>query len=280
MENQPNILLIFTDQMRGDCLGTFPDSQVITPNLDRLSAEGVTYTNCQANSPLCVPARAAFHTAQLVRENGCWSNRVGPDALGQSHVRNIRDAGYHTAVIGKTHLWRDGPGGKPGRHVQECEHLLHDMGFVDCHEVNDPIETRNMGCYYTDHLRTHGWFDDHQEYIQDWVDEMYSGNVPPWSQDPSPVPAGEDIDSYIGKTASAWLRDYRQEQPFYLQVQFTGPHDPFDAPQDYRDRYVTKELRPGESENATHRPCRASGHVADEVRRLPTRRRTSGSDGA
>jgi choline-sulfatase len=246
--SRPNILVVFVDQMRGDCLGSLPGSQVITPYLDRLSAEGVTYTGCQTNSPLCVPARSVFHTGQLVRENGCWSNRLGPDELGPSHVRNIRNAGYHTAVIGKTHLWRDGPGGKRGRHVRECAHLLEAMGFDFCHEVNDPIETRYMGCYYTDYLASKGWLEAHQRYMQAWVDEMYSGNVTPWAQEPAPVPDGEDIDSYIGRTAETWLRDYDQAAPFYLQVQFTGPHDPFDAPQKYRDLYDASSLDPGQTE--------------------------------
>ncbi len=245
---RPNILLIFVDQMRGDCLGSLARSQVLTPRLDQLSAEGITYTNCQSNSPLCVPARAAFHTGQLIRENGCWSNRVGPDEFGPSHVRNIRDAGYATAVIGKTHLWRDGPGGKPGRHVRECEHLLKAMGFQHCHEVNDPVETRNMGCYYTDHLAANGWLEAHRSYMQAWVDEMYSGNVTPWAQEPAPVPEGEDIDSYIGRVSADWLRAYQSEQPFYLQVQFTGPHDPFDAPRKYREMYDPRALLPGQSE--------------------------------
>lgn len=245
---KPNILFIFADQMRADCLGSVPGSQVISPHLERLSAEGVTFTRCMSNSPLCVPARSSLHTGQLVRENGCWSNRVGPDKDGPSHVRNIRDAGYHTAVIGKTHLWRDGPGGKPGRHVRECEHLLHAMGFEHCHEVNDPVETRNMGCYYTDYLAEHGWLAAHQAYMQAWVDEMYSGNVTPWGQEPAPVPDGADIDSYIGRTSADWLRHYDGGSPFYLQVQFTGPHDPFDAPKKYREMYDPASLAPGNSE--------------------------------
>lgn len=66
-DTRPNILFIFTDQMRGDSLGSLPGSPVITPNLDRLSAEGITFTDCVSNSPLCVPARASLVTGQLVR---------------------------------------------------------------------------------------------------------------------------------------------------------------------------------------------------------------------
>ncbi len=153
---KPNILFIFTDQMRGDCLGSPPGSLVISPNLDRLSAEGVTFTNFTSNSPLCVPARTVLMTGQLVRENGIWSNRVGADPHGPSRVRNIRDAGYATAVIGKTHLWRHSASGKPGAHVKEMDHNLAAWGFDHRLEINDPIETGWMDCHYTDYLASKG----------------------------------------------------------------------------------------------------------------------------
>ncbi len=140
MSAQPNILFIFADQMRGDSLGCLPGSPVITPNLDRLASEGITFTRCQSNSPLCAPARAVLMTGQLPRENGIWSNRSGADPEGPSHVRNIRDAGYHTAIIGKTHLWRDRARGA-GTHVKEMDQNLESWGFDHRLEINDPIET-------------------------------------------------------------------------------------------------------------------------------------------
>ena len=127
--SKPNILFIFTDQMRGDSLGCIPGSPVITPNLDRLAGEGITFTRCQSNAPLCRPARAALMTGQLPRENGIWSNRSGPDPEGPSHVRNVRDAGYHTAIIGKTHLWRHSAGVKAGAHVKEMDQNLECWGL-------------------------------------------------------------------------------------------------------------------------------------------------------
>ena len=242
---QPNIVFIFTDQLRADSIGVPAESPVITPNLNRIAAEGTTFTRFMSNSPLCVPARAAIMTGQLPRENGVWSNRLGADPSGPSHVRNIRDVGYHTAVIGKTHLWRDGPTGKPGRHVREREDNLTAWGFEFSQEVNDPIGTRNQGCNYTDYLEGNGWLDAHRDYINAWVLEMRTGNVRPWDQRPAPVPRGEDIDSYIGRSAVEWLRRYEADIPFYLQIQFTGPHDPFDAPAHYRELYDPGVLDPG-----------------------------------
>jgi len=246
---RPNIMFVFTDQMRGDTLGSLPGSPVISPNLNRLSAEGITFTRCTSNSPLCVPARTSLMTGQLVRETGIWSNRSGADEHGPSHVRNIRDAGYHTAVIGKTHLWRHGPGGKRGVHVREMDHNLAGWGFDYRLEINDPIETAWMGCHYTDYLESKGLLEAHREFIMAWVTQAYrEGDPKPWDQPPAPVPPGDDIDSFVGRNTVEWLKAYHRDEPFYLQVQFTGPHDPYDGPQPYRDRYDASVLNPGIAE--------------------------------
>ena len=90
---RPNILLIFSDQHRGDALGCVGNSTVRTPNLDGLAAEGVTLRSCTTNAPLCMPARASLITGMYVNEHGAWGNRTEADRHGPSHVRNIRDAG-------------------------------------------------------------------------------------------------------------------------------------------------------------------------------------------
>jgi len=247
--NKPNILFIFADQMRGDALGSLPGSPVISPNLDRLSAEGITFTRCTSNSPLCVPARTVLMTGQLVRESGIWSNRNCADENGPSHVRNIRDAGYNTAVIGKTHLWRHSASGKSGLHVREMDHNLEGWGFDYRLEINDPIETAWMDCHYTDYLASKGLLEDHRAFIKAWVREAYrTGDPIPWNQPPAPVPPGDDIDSFVGRSSVEWLEAYNSDKPFYLQVQFTGPHDPYDGPQSYRDQYDASLLDPGISE--------------------------------
>ena len=248
-DTRPNIIFIFTDQMRGDCLGSLPGSPVITPNLNRLSSEGITFGRCTSNSPLCVPARTSLMTGQLVRKTGIWSNRSGTDENGPSHVRNIRDAGYHTAVIGKTHLWRHGAGGKPGVHVREMDHNLAGWGFDYRLEINDPIETGWMFCNYTDYLESKGLLEAHRNHIMTWVTQAYREHDPkPWTQPPAPVPPGDDEDSFVGRNSVEWLQAYDREEPFYLQVQFTGPHDPYDGPQPYRDRYDVASIDPGITE--------------------------------
>ena len=245
MSSSPNILFIATDQWRGDAVGYLQESDVITPNLNELASHATVFNRCISNSPLCVPARAAIMTGQLPRENGVWSNARGADVDGPSHVRSMRDAGYLTAVIGKTHLWRTGPGPKPGLHAKSMDHMLEAWGFAHRVEVNDPIGTGSQGCAYTDYATEHGFVDAHRKYINEWIDEQRARNPTPWAQPPAPAPKFKDIDSFIGRTAVEWLQTYDKLQPFYLQVQFTGPHDPYDGPEDFRALYQEREINIG-----------------------------------
>jgi len=85
--------------------------------------------------------------------------------------------------------------------------------------------------------------------MRNWIKGAYQKGAPmPWDQPPAPVPSEEDIDSFIGRNAVEWLAAYEQDKPFYLQVQFTGPHDPFDSPQSYRDMYDPGKIDPGIAE--------------------------------
>ena len=236
-----SIVYLFTDQLRADAL-TPP---VKVPNLNRLMDESLVFTRCVSNSPLCVPARASLMTGLLPRTTGVWSNARAADPSCPSHVRNIRTAGYHTAVVGKTHLWRTGVGPKPGLHAKEMDHYLEKWGFDTRVEVNDPIGTGSQGCAYTDYLEELGCLREHQKYIRAWIQQLRSGMPEPWNQPPSPVPEGTDIDSFIGRTAIEWLDQYDEPKPFYLQVQFTGPHDPYDGPQRLRDVYSSENIEPG-----------------------------------
>ena len=67
----------------------------------------------------------------------------------------------------------------------------------------------------------------------------------PWEDPPSPLPTEDHLDSYTGRTAVEWIHHYRDDKPFYLQVLFPGPHDPFDSPAEYRAMYNPADMPPG-----------------------------------
>ncbi|MEO6808435.1 MAG: sulfatase, partial [Isosphaeraceae bacterium] len=116
----PNIVLVFADDLGYADVGCFGAKGYTTPNIDRLAAEGIRFTNFYVAQAVCSASRAALLT-------GCYSNRVGIlGALGPASKIGIADGettmaemlkmrGYATAIFGKWHLGRD-PRFLPTRH--------------------------------------------------------------------------------------------------------------------------------------------------------------------
>ena len=100
----PNILLILTDQQRWDSLGCYNTPGVHTPNLDQLATEGIRYTQCYVNNPICTPSRASLWTGKHLPGHGVYHVH---DVLPASEIlfpHFLREAGYDTALFGKLHV--------------------------------------------------------------------------------------------------------------------------------------------------------------------------------
>ncbi len=241
MANRPNIVLIFSDQHRGDTMGCVGHSVVRTPNLDSLASAGVVFRQCSTNSPLCMPARASLITGQHVNQHGVWDNRTVADRSGPSHVRNVRDAGYRTAVVGKTHLYLHQGSEHTDDHVQE----LHDWGYEDIHEVTGPLASARVNSPYTDYLEEKRLLNVHRESLRVYLRGLARGYGHPWEESPCLLPTEDHIDVYTARKAAEWIEGYQDDRPFYLQVCFPGPHDPFDSPAEYRAMYNPDNVPPG-----------------------------------
>lgn len=117
-EHQPNIIMIFIDDMGYGDIGPFGNNVNKTPQLDRMAAEGLVMTDFYVSSTMCTPSRSALMT-------GCYADRIGMDGqvLFPADVRGLhpdeitiaeilREAGYRTGCFGKWHLG-DQPGFLP-----------------------------------------------------------------------------------------------------------------------------------------------------------------------
>lgn len=101
---RPNILFFFTDQQRWDTCGCYGQPLDLTPNLDRMAAEGVLFTNAFTCQPVCGPARACLQTGKYATEVGCFRNAIHLPTNERTIAHHFNEAGYRTGYIGKWHL--------------------------------------------------------------------------------------------------------------------------------------------------------------------------------
>ena len=102
---RPNVVFLMADQLRRQSLGYAGDPRAKTPNLDRLAAEGVDFTNYVVSMPVCTATRASLLTGKYASTTGMVVNelRINPNQETLGHA--LTRAGYQTGFIGKWHLW-------------------------------------------------------------------------------------------------------------------------------------------------------------------------------
>jgi len=119
VERPPNVILIVADYMGYSDIGPYGATDIRTPSLDRLAAEGVRFSNYYAAAPICGPSRAALLSGYYPPRAGLETNISGPDqglpASRSTLVRGMKDVGYATGIVGKWHLG-SGPDFTPMSH--------------------------------------------------------------------------------------------------------------------------------------------------------------------
>lgn len=221
----PNILLITTDQQRGDCLGLEGHPVLQTPNLDHLGRSGAYFRRGYSECPSCIPARRTLMSGQAPSANGMVGYQGGVE-WNPAHTLagEFAKAGYQTEMIGKLHL-------HPHRKR---------FGF--------------------DHMRwsdaSHGWGKDGNNYL-DWLAQ--SGAAPlEGGVSHAGVAHGVSANGWVGRphflpehlTHTFWCAnqslDFLHKRdpscPFFLNVSFIDPHPPLTPPQFYYDRYIHGDL--------------------------------------
>ena len=102
--SRPNVLLIMTDEHRGDALGIEGHPVVETPYLDSIGASGFHFTNAYSASPVCIPARRTVMTGAKASSHGVFMNYdTHLDLTTLPYV--LSSAGYQSHLVGKIHLY-------------------------------------------------------------------------------------------------------------------------------------------------------------------------------
>ena len=236
--DRPNILLIMDDQHRFDYLGAAGASFVNTPNLDRLAARGTLFTQCASNAPVCAPARIGLASGQQPFRFGSLENTTFLPRSVTTYYQRLRDHGCRVGCVGKLDLakperYNGLRGDRPCTfgwgftHPEECEGKMHAA-------VSDtPIGP------YTQYLHERGL-------LETFVDDYRRRRENGWVKDSrdSALPTDAFEDSYVGRRAARWIETVPDDFPWHLFVSFVGPHDPFDPPAEYAERYRSATMPP------------------------------------
>lgn len=218
MPRRPNIVLITTDQQRGDCLGRAGHPVVETPYLDELAEQGTMFSRAYTACPSCIAARAAILTGMDQWNHGRL-DYAGYDSLEfpTTLPAELAKAGYHTQAVGKMHVF-------PQRKL---------YGFHNT--ILDESGRRYDGFISDYHL----WFEKQKHSIYSEIgyrDHSIDWNS--WMARPSHLPEHLHPTYWTASEGINFIRRKDPTKPFFLFLSFARPHSPYDPPQVYYDMYA------------------------------------------
>lgn len=218
--SQPHIILIMTDQHRGDALGCDGNPAVRTPHIDGLAQAGTHFSQAYSPAPSCTPARSCLLTGLTPWHTGLLGYGRVARKYRYELPRMLREAGYYAFGIGKNHWF-----------PQKALHGFHGTLVDESGRVEQD-----------------GFISDYR----DWFKRQAPGVDPDatglgWnSYEARPYALDERLHPtrWIGQTAVDFIDHYDLEAPLFLKVSFERPHSPYDPPERYVDRYRDLRIPP------------------------------------
>jgi arylsulfatase A len=234
-QQKPNIIYIYADDLGYGELGCYGQEKIKTPNIDRMAAEGMRFTQHYTGAPVCAPSRCMLLTGKhaghaYIRGNyelgGFTDDKEGgqmplPEGI-MTLPKLLKNAGYTTGCVGKWGLGMAGSTGEPNR-----------QGFDYFYGYLDQKQSHN---YYPTHLWENGQWDS--------LDNEF---VMVHQRLPDTVAATQaDFDRFMGKEyamdklaeKALYFIDNNKEQSFFLYLPLPTPHLALQAPQPIVENYM------------------------------------------
>jgi choline-sulfatase/uncharacterized sulfatase len=220
---RPNIVFVLADQHGHKVMGHTGNPDVQTPNLDRLAADGVRFTNAVTQNPICTPSRICWLSGQYCHNHGYYG-LSGPNPNGLPTVLgHFRRHGYRTAAIGKIHC--------PEYWVEDDSDVYHET--VHCSiGGRSPDYTAFLVEQEVEHLEDHEGFPEFGRQGRQKLDARPSGVSYEQSQEAWAVCQALDF----ARTSAG------DNQPFIAHVSLPKPHQCYAPAQEFWDLYDEESL--------------------------------------
>lgn len=205
-DKRPNLLIILTDDHGYGDVSAYQETDVRTPNIDRIGSEGILFTAMRANCTVCSPSRAAMLT-------GRNADRVGVPGVIRTHAHSswgyfdsavptladeLKRAGYHTSLIGKWHLGLESP------------NLPNERGFDFFHGFAGDM----MDDYYKHGRHGQNYMRRNKETIN---------------------PEGHATDLFTDWAIDVF-RERKDSGPFFMFLAYNAPHFPIQPPKEWFEK--------------------------------------------
>ena len=279
MRARPNFLLFITDQQRADHLGCYGNRHVRTPAIDTLAHAGWCADEFHTATPICMPNRASLMTGRMPSRHGVRHNGIELSLEEMTFVEALREAGYATAHIGKSHLQnieiippaypregeprrrREARREAPGRHGQEIWKRWEDDPGCDIETPFYGFETMDLVIHHADTAYGH-W----RRWLRAQTAEA-DRLIGPQNAIPSPeielfksrqawrtrVPEELYPTAWIAERSIARLREMKRSgKPWFLHCSFPDPHHPFTPPGRYWGMAAPEDVAAPASFHAAH----------------------------
>lgn len=223
---KPNIIMIMTDQQRYDTINELGFPYMITPNLDRLVREGISFQHTFCTAPSCTPSRASFFNCQYPSTLDVFHNNSKWDT---SWIELLNNEGYHCINVGKMHTNPlDVSCGFDQRFVVENKDrplglTMPHGGFYDEWDkflINNNIKKPSRYTYQSEHPN----YDKALGAFEWPLEEKYHPDV------------------FVGDMAKRIIEQRKSNNPFFMQIGFPGPHPPYDPPKRFLKQYKDRKI--------------------------------------
>lgn len=203
-------IVVMSDEHSGLALSSQGHPWIKTPHIDAFAKDAVTFTSAYTNSPICIPARAAFTSGRFAYQTGNWDNAMPYTGEPRGWTHLLRDAGVDVTSVGKLHFRSEEDDTGFTRQILPM-HVVEGKGDL-LGSIRDPLPVRHKA--------------------KSFVQEIGIGESSYTAYDRS-----------VAQASMEWISEHADsDQPWLLFASFVAPHFPLIAPEEFARQYRLEDI--------------------------------------